>query len=192
MARKKSKKVKYKYEKAIISFFVFLLTTFIFVNKPYKNILNKKENETKNLSNEYHVEINEEVVLKEYTKNKRDINSISYDDYANLNLSKKKIESILEYKEYMGQINEIKELENIPYISSDDLSKISKVFKDASYKKYKRHNINKMTKKELKYLGLSNYDIKKIISYRKKYKIKNLIELEKIIGNKYNLKNIEF
>lgn len=181
----KKTKIKYKYEKISILFLIFIVIVYLIINRVDKNSsVVKYEN--------INVEINEEVVLKEYTKNKREIDNITFDDYRILELSKKKIESILEYKSYMGQINEIKELENIPHITKKDLDKLKKVFKDTNIKKYKKHNINTISKKELKYLGFSDYDIKKIITYRKKYKIKNLIELENIIGDKYNLKNIEF
>ncbi len=138
------------------------------------------------------VEINEEIVLKEYKTGLKSINDISYEDYRTLNISKNKIDSILDYKKYMGSINNIKDLDNIPRITYQDIEKISQFFKDNPNPIYKKHNINNASVKQLKYLGFSNKQIKKILKYRKNNKIKNLLELESIVGKSYRNKSISF
>ena len=55
---------------------------------------------------EPHVEINENVTYKTYGEKdvKKEINDISYEDIKDIDISKKKMDKIMEYKEYMGGI----------------------------------------------------------------------------------------
>ncbi|WP_067142585.1 helix-hairpin-helix domain-containing protein [Oceanivirga salmonicida] len=174
----------YKKEIKLITVLVGLI--FAYFLKMYKQDNYIDDNNVK-------VEINEQIVLKEYKdNNKKNINDISFDDYRSLNISKKKIDNILEYKKYMGSINKIDDLKNIPRISYDDIDKLKIFFVDNDKPVYIKHNINKMTVKQLKYLGFSNKEIKKILKYRNKKTINNLIELEEIIGKKYKNSSISF
>lgn len=137
-------------------------------------------------NDDFGVQINENIEYQTYNE-KKSINNLSYDDFKNSKLSLKKIHDIIEYKQYMGAIKTVDELMSISRLTDSDIEKIKEIFVDEKYDvNYKSHNINKATKKQLKFLGLNNMQINKIIDYRKNKNIENLIELKNIIAEGYS------
>lgn len=128
---------------------------------------------------EPHVEINENVTYKTYGEKdvKKEINDISYGDIKDIDISKKKMDKIMEYKEYMGGIKRVCDLKAIPRFTDSDIKKLESVFKDSNIS-YKVHNINKASELELRYLGLNKQSIKKIANKT----LSNMIELKEVIG----------
>lgn len=138
------------------------------------------------------VSINEKLVYKTFEEEKRSINTISIDDYKFLEMSKNKIDSILDFKEYMGGIEKIDDLNVVSRITDKDIAKLKRVFADDS-NIYTAKNINKATLTQLKYLGFSKTEISKIVKARSKGRIGNVYELEKILGyDKKDRKPISF
>lgn len=159
-----------------IIFAILCVAGVIYISK-YLDIINPSDTSEK-------VEINENVVYKEYnTQKKKSINDISYSDMKSVGISKKKIDKFMLYKDYMGAIEKLEDLNVIPRVSDEDIAKLNKIYIDSKNVSYKEHNINKATEMELKFLGLSNSSIKKI---KKKGKIKNMIELKELINSDYN------
>ena len=139
------------------------------------NYLNKEKNSF--------VDINENIEYQTYDE-KKSINNIDYLDFKNTSISNRKIQEILEYKDYMGAINNVSELEVISRITKEDINILKELFKDEKfYSSYRAHNINKATRKQLKFIGFSNKNINKILKYRANKEIENLIELKDIIGD---------
>lgn len=129
------------------------------------------------------VEINENIEYQTYNE-KKSINNIDYTDFKNIRISNSKIQDILEYKEYMGGINKVSELKVINRISEEELNILHELFEDEKFGvSYRVHNINKASRKQLKFIGFSNKKINKILKYRENKDIENLIELKDIIGN---------
>ena len=97
----------------------------------------------------------------------------------------------IEYQTYkekksinMGGINKVSELKIINRINEEELNILHELFEDEKFGvSYRVHNINKASRKQLKFIGFSNKKINKILKYRENKDIENLIELKDIIGD---------
>ena len=123
---------------------------------------------------------------------KFDINNIEYKDLLKLGINKNKAEKFIKYRDETGIIKDITEVKNISGFGKSGLEIAQKflfVDKDKiknSKKNYGReitkYNINKSNDKELKKIGFTNKEIKKLLPEIEKNNIRSNIDLEKIIG----------
>lgn len=123
---------------------------------------------------------------------KFDINNIEYKDLLKLGINKNKAEKFIKYRDETGIIKDITEVKNISGFGKSGLEIAQKflfVDKDKiknSKKNYNReitkYNINKSNDKELKKIGFTNKEIKKLLPEIEKNNIRSNIDLEKIIG----------
>ena len=123
---------------------------------------------------------------------KFDINIIEYKDLLKLGINKNKAEKFIKYRDEVGIIKDIAEVKNISGFGKSGLEIAQKflfVDKDKiknSKKNYgseiTRYNINKSSDKELKKIGFTNKEIKKLLLEIEKNNIRSNIDLEKIIG----------
>jgi len=123
---------------------------------------------------------------------KFDINNIEYKDLLKLGINKNKAEKFIKYRDETGIIKDITEVKNISGFGKSGLEIAQKflfVDKDKiknSKKNYDReitkYNINKSNDKELKKIGFTNKEIKKLLPEIEKNNIRSNIDLEKIIG----------
>ena len=106
----------------------------------------------------------------------------------------------MKYRDEVGVIKDVNEVKNISGFGKSGLEIAQKfLFVDDekiqnSKQNYGReitkHNINKLNEKELKKIGFTNKEIKKLIPEIEKNNIRSNVELEKIIG-KERYKEIE-
>ena len=123
---------------------------------------------------------------------KFDINNIEYKDLLKLGINKNKAEKFIKYRDETGIIKDITEVKNISGFGKSGLEIAQKflfVDKDKikNSKKYygreiTKYNINKSNDKELKKIGFTNKEIKKLLPEIEKNNIRSNIDLEKIIG----------
>ena len=123
---------------------------------------------------------------------KFDINNIEYKDLLKLGINKNKAEKFIKYRDETGIIKDITEVKNISGFGKSWLEIAQKflfVDKDKiknSKKNYGReitkYNINKSNDKELKKIGFTNKEIRKLLPEIEKNNIRSNIDLEKIIG----------
>lgn len=126
------------------------------------------------------------------TDTKFDINNIEYKDLLKLGINKNKAEKFIKYRDETGIIKDITEVKNISGFGKSGLEIAQKflfVDKDKikNSKKYygreiTKYNINKSNDKELKKIGFTNKEIKKLLPEIEKNNIRSNIDLEKIIG----------
>lgn len=149
------------------------------------------------------IEINEEIVYKKdealkendltKTAEKFDVNNVKYEQLLKIGFSKSKAEKIIEFREELGIISNMRELENIPRFGEKglkqakeylfvDSEKIKNSEKNYNGKNYIKYNINSSDEKDLKIIGFTKKEIKKLLPEIKKGNIRSNIDLEKIIG----------
>ena len=123
---------------------------------------------------------------------KFDINNIEYKDLLKLGINKNKAEKFVKYRDEVGIIRNIDEVKNVSGFGKTGLEIAQKfLFVDTekiknSKENYGReivkYNINKLNDKELKKIGFSNKEIKKLLPEIEKNNIRSNVDLEKIIG----------
>ena len=148
------------------------------------------------------VEINEEVsydkneAKKESdlskTKEKFDINLISYEELLKLGFNKSKATKIIEYIYEVVVIENILDLKNVNKFGESGLKQVKKYLivdnekikdPEKNYGKViKKFNINNLDEDGLKKIGFTKKEIKILIIEINKNKIRSNVELEKIIG----------
>jgi putative competence protein len=150
------------------------------------------------------IEISEEVSYKKDkakkendlsgTNTKYDVNSVTYEELLKLNFGKSKAQKIIEFRDEMGIIFEMDELKGIPkfgesglklakkylYVDSEKLKNVEENYKKSSFKKY---NITKSDEEELKKIGFTKKEIKKILPEIENKNIHSNIDLERLVGN---------
>ena len=123
---------------------------------------------------------------------KFDINNIEYKDLLKLGINKNKAEKFVKYREEVGIIRNIDEVKNVSGFGKTGLE-IAQKFLFVDNEKIKnskenygreivKYNINKLNDKELKKIGFSNKEIKKLLPEIEKNNIRSNVDLEKIIG----------
>ena len=117
------------------------------------------------------------------TKEKFDINLISYEELLKLGFNKSKATKIIEYRDEVGVIENILDLKNVNKFGESGL-KQAKRYLIVDNEKIK--NPGKNYGKEIKKFNINNLDEdelkKKLIVEIHKNKIRSNVELEKIIG----------
>ena len=123
---------------------------------------------------------------------KFDVNNIEYKDLLKFGINKNKAEKFLKYRDKVGIIRNIDEVKNVSGFGKTGLEIAQKfLFVDTekiknSKENYGReivkYNINKLNDKELKKIGFSNKEIKKLLPEIEKNNIRSNVDLEKIIG----------
>ncbi len=150
------------------------------------------------------IEISEEVSYKKDkakkendlsgTNTKYDVNNVTYEELLKLNFGKSKAQKIIEFRDEMGIIFEMDELKGIPkfgesglklakkylYVDSKKLKNVEENYKKSSFKKY---NITKSDEEELKKIGFTKKEIKKILPEIENKNIHSNIDLERLVGN---------
>lgn len=121
---------------------------------------------------------------------KFDVNAVEFDELLKLGFSKSKAEKLTEYREKVGIISNLEELRNAQRFGESGLKLARKYFfvdlekiKDPveNYgRDFSRFNINEMDEDELKMLGFTKKEIRKILE--EKGRIRSNIDLEEIIG----------
>ena len=123
---------------------------------------------------------------------KFDINNIEYKDLLKLGINKNKAEKFVKYRDEVGIIRNIDEVKNVSGFGKTGLE-IAQKFLFVDNEKIKnskenygreivKYNINKLNDKELKKIGFSNKEIKKLLPETEKNNIRSNVDLEKIIG----------
>ena len=123
---------------------------------------------------------------------KFDINNIEYKDLLKLGINKNKAEKFVKYRDEVGIIRNIDEVKNVSGFGKIGLE-IAQKFLFVDNEKIKnskenygreivKYNINKLNDKELKKIGFSNKEIKKLLPEIEKNNIRSNVDLEKIIG----------
>ena len=123
---------------------------------------------------------------------KFDINSIEYKDLLKLGINKNKAEKFVKYRDEVGIIKDVDEVKNVSGFGKSGLGIAQKfLFVDNEKIQNSRQNygreitkyyINKSNEKELKKIGFTNKEIKKLIPEIEKNNIRSNVDLEKIIG----------
>lgn len=154
--------------------------------------------------NKPNIEISEEVNYKkekakesnDFTKKKKkfDVNSVEYADLLKLGFSKSKAENIIKFRDETGIILDIEEMKNIERFGKSGLETTKKYLfvdkekiknpKENYGREIMKYNINKCSEKELKRIGFTTKEIKKILLELDSGNIRSNLDLEKIIGNK--------
>ena len=115
---------------------------------------------------------------------KFDINNVEYKDLLKLGINKNKAEKFVKYRDEVGIIKDVNEVKNISGFGKSGLE-IAQKFQDST-KNYEReitkYNINKLNEKELKKIGFTNKEIKKLLPEIEKNNIRSNVDLEKVIG----------
>ena len=123
---------------------------------------------------------------------KFDINNIEYKDLLKLGINKNKAEKFVKYRDEVGVIRNIDEVKNVSGFGKTGME-IAQKFLFVDNEKIKnskenygreivKYNINKLNDKELKKIGFSNKEIKKLLPEIEKNNIRSNVDLEKIIG----------
>ena len=123
---------------------------------------------------------------------KFDVNNIEYKDLLKLGINKNKAEKFVKYRDEVGIIRNIDEVKNVSGFGKTGLE-IAQRFLFVDNEKIKnskenygreivKYNINKLNDKELKKIGFSNKEIKKLLPEIEKNNIRSNVDLEKIIG----------
>ena len=123
---------------------------------------------------------------------KFDINNIEYKDLLKLGINKNKAEKFVKYRDEVGIIRNIDEVKNVSGFGKTGLE-IAQKFLFVDNEKIKnskenygreivKYNINRLNDKELKKIGFSNKEIKKLLPEIEKNNIRSNVDLEKIIG----------
>ena len=123
---------------------------------------------------------------------KFDINNIEYKDLLKLGINKNKAEKFVKYRDEVGIIRNIDEVKNVSGFGKIGLE-IAQKFLFVDNEKIKnskenygreivKYNINKLNDKELKKIGFTNKEIKKLLPEIEKNNIRSNVDLEKIIG----------
>ena len=123
---------------------------------------------------------------------KFDINNIEYKDLLKLGINKNKAEKFVKYRDEVGIIRNIDEVKNVSGFGKTGLE-IAQKFLFVDNEKIKnskenygreivKYNINKLNDKELKKIGFTNKEIKKLFPEIEKNNIRSNVDLEKIIG----------
>ena len=123
---------------------------------------------------------------------KFDINNVEYKDLLKLGINKNKAEKFVKYRDEVGIIKDINEVKNISGFGKTGLETAQKfLFVDnekiqnpnQNYgREITKYSINKLNGKELKQIGFTNKEIKKLLPEIEKSNIKSNVDLEKIIG----------
>lgn len=126
---------------------------------------------------------------------KFDVNNIEYKDLLKLGINKNKAEKFLKYRDEVGIIRNIDEVKNVSGFGKTGLE-IAQRFLFVDNEKIKnskenygreivKYNINKLNDKELKKIGFSNKEIRKLLPEIEKNNIRSNVDLEKIIGKEH-------
>ena len=123
---------------------------------------------------------------------KFDINNIEYKDLLKLGINKNKAEKFVKYRDEVGIIRNIDEVKNVSGFGKTGLEIVQKFLfvdnekiknsKENYGREIVKYNINKLNDKELKKIGFSNKEIKKLLPEIEKNNIRSNVDLEKIIG----------
>jgi len=157
--------------------------------------------EDKNIPN---IEINEEITYQKDeakkendlsdTKEKYDVNNVSYDELLKLGFSKSKAEKLVEFQDEIGIISDINDLKNISRFGETgiklakkylfvDNEKIKNPEDNYNGRNYTVFNINELDEEKLKMIGFTKKEINKLLPEIKNGNIHSNLDLEKIIGN---------
>lgn len=134
------------------------------------------------------VEINDsDLVYKrksnELSHEKIDINKAEYEDFISVGFTKTQAEKLMKYKDFAGSVYSLEELPRIKGFGKSSVEKANNILYVSEGKKIRnKHNINKLSETELKLLGFSNKEIKKLLTVLKKTNIRTNIELIDIVG----------
>ena len=123
---------------------------------------------------------------------KFDINNIEYKDLLKLGINKNKAEKFVKYRDEVGIIKDINEVKNISGFGKTGLE-IAQKFLFIDNEKIKnpnenyrreltKYSISKSNEKDLKKIGFTNKEIKKLLPEIEKNNIRSNVDLEKIIG----------
>ena len=118
-------------------------------------------------------------------KGKIEVNGASLKDMVSIGIPLKTAESIVEYRDKTGCIYSIDELDNISGVGAKTMEKLrERLYTDLALGlKKKQININKISEKELLWLGMSKKEIKKIELWKEKNgDIQSNIDLINIVG----------
>lgn len=131
------------------------------------------------------------VIQSKNTLNKEnlllDINVASRSEMLKSGISKGYVDKIIDYRDITGGFKNLKDMIRISGIGKKTFERLKVHFKEPKNVKIKNIKINDASTKILKYYGFSKKEIKKIEKQRKKNKIRNSIQLKKIISKeKYN------
>ena len=148
--------------------------------------------EDKNIPN---IEINEEITYQKDeakkendlsdTKEKYDVNNVSYDELLKLGFSKSKAEKLVEFRDEIGIISDINDLKiklAKKYLFVDN-EKIKNPEDNYNGRNYTVFNINELDEEKLKMIGFTKKEINKLLPEIKNGNIHSNLDLEKIIGN---------
>lgn len=114
---------------------------------------------------------------------KKDINKSSYVDIVEAGISVNKASDVIDLINLVGSISQLEMLKNIPRFSNTDLDRIKKNFEvDPNNLLVKKSDINKLSDKEMTFLGISSKERNKISEYRKNNIILNENDLKKLIS----------
>lgn len=157
--------------------------------------------EDKNIPN---IEINEEITYQKDeakkendlsdTKEKYDVNNVSYDELLKLGFSKSKAEKLVKFRDEIGIISDINDLKNISRFGETgiklakkylfvDNEKIKNPEDNYNGRNYTVFNINELDEEKLKMIGFTKKEINKLLPEIKNGNIHSNLDLEKIIGN---------
>ena len=124
------------------------------------------------------------------TKEKFDINLISYEELLKLGFNKSKATKIIEYRDEVGVIENILDLKNVNKFGESGLKQVKKYLivdnekikdPEKNYGKViKKFNINNLDEDGLKKIGFTKKEIKILIIEINKNKIRSNVELEKL------------
>lgn len=140
------------------------------------------------------IPINEEVSVYTYGKDanlviqqstKKDINKASYVDIVESGISVNKASEVIDLINLYGSISQLEILKNIPRFTKNDLDRIRKNFAiDTNSLFVKKSDINKITEKQMIYLGIKPNERQKLLEYRKNNRIWNKDDLSNILSEK--------
>ena len=108
------------------------------------------------------------------------------------NYQKNKAEKFIKYRDEVGIIKDINEVKNISGFGKSGLEMTKKFLfvdnekiqnSEENYgRKITKYNIRKLNEKELKKIGFTNKEIKKLLPEIEKNNIRSNVDLEKIVG----------
>ena len=160
-------------KKVVLSILFFVLTTFSYslVESEFKVIESKNTLDSKNLL--------------------LDINTATESELLKAGISKGYVDKLLEYRDITGGFEELKDMVRIDGIGKKTFERLKVKFKEVDKVKLKKFNLNKVDDKTLIYYGMSKKEIQSIRKYQEQGKIRNNLEMKKIISEKRyeNLKN---
>lgn len=173
MKRKKRRNKNTKYNKVVYIIVVAIITAIINLfsdNLSFNDVPDIPVNE----------DIGYNKVEKENKFDKLDINKIEYEDFLSTELTKSKIDKIIDYRAFVGYIDDINDIDNIKGFGKKDMGIVRKYFDTPTKGEYNKWYIYELDYERLRELGLSSKSSNKILNS----KINNEFELKEILKNK--------